>query len=91
MRRRDLMAIFGGMAMAWPLRALAQAPAKVYRLGMLTTGAPDGGIFGTEFVHGLALHGYTPDQNLVLERRGAEGHADRVPQLHPGFQFELRH
>jgi putative tryptophan/tyrosine transport system substrate-binding protein len=81
MRRRDLIALLGGTAMAWPLRSLADTPAKVYRLAMLTTGAPDGGIFGTTLVRGLALHGYTPDQNLVLERHGAEGHADRVPQL----------
>jgi len=32
-------------------------------------------------MHGLAQHGYTQGANLVFERRGAEGHLDRLPHL----------
>jgi putative ABC transport system substrate-binding protein len=81
MKRRDFAALLGGSAAAWPLRALAQAPAKVYRVGLLNPAGLDAGPFEAALIRGLAQHGYVPDRNLTLERRGAGGHPDRLPQL----------
>jgi putative ABC transport system substrate-binding protein len=36
---------------------------------------------GVALLRGLAQHGYTLGQTLALERRGAEGHPDRLPAL----------
>jgi putative ABC transport system substrate-binding protein len=36
---------------------------------------------GAALLRGLAQHGYTLSRNLALERRGAEGHTDRLPHL----------
>jgi putative tryptophan/tyrosine transport system substrate-binding protein len=77
--RREFIAGIGGAA-AWPLGLRAQ-PAKVYRIGLLNSGGLGAGPFEASFLRGLANHGYTPGRNLVLERRGAEGHSDRLPQL----------
>jgi putative ABC transport system substrate-binding protein len=83
LKRRDLITLLGGTAVVWPLRALAQTPAKVYRVGLLGAGAPiaDNSPQGAPLIRGLARHGYALDRNLAFERRGAEGHVDRVPQL----------
>jgi putative ABC transport system substrate-binding protein len=69
--------------MAWPLRVRAQTSAKVYRVGLLAAGAPiaDNSPIGVPLIRGLAKHGYALDKNLTFERRGAEMHVDRLPQL----------
>ena len=81
MKRRDFITVLGGTAVAWPLRALAQTPAKVYRVGLLNPGGLDAGPFEAALIRGLTQHGFAPDKNLSLERRGAGGHADRLPHL----------
>jgi putative ABC transport system substrate-binding protein len=83
MRRRDLITLAGGVALAWPRRAHAQTPAKVYRVGLLGAGAPiaDNSPNGAALIRGLARHGYALGRNLAFESRGAEGHMDRLPQL----------
>jgi len=63
--RRTCLTLLGGAAFAWPHAVLAQPPAKVARLGVLSG----------------AQHGYTLGQNVALERRGADGHPDRLPPL----------
>src|SRR5262245_11036190 len=81
-RRRELILALTGVA-AWPLRAVAQAPAKVYRIGLLSTGAPltTTHPFWIPLVRGLAGHGYELGRNLELKSRGAEHHLDRLPKL----------
>jgi putative ABC transport system substrate-binding protein len=81
MRRRDFMTLAGATAAASPPAALAQAPSKVYRIGLLNITGPDGGPFEAPFLRGLALRGYVPGRNLTVERRGAGGHADRLAGL----------
>lgn len=78
----DLVAFLGGTAAALPFQALAQTPAKIYRVGLLGLGAPiaDDSPIGAPIIRGLARHGYSRERNLALERRGAEMHADRLPQ-----------
>jgi ABC-type uncharacterized transport system substrate-binding protein len=81
--RRTCLALLRGAAVAWPCAVLAQAPAKVSRLGVLSGGVPvaDASPVGAALLRGLAQHGYTLGRNLELERRGAEGHPDRLPHL----------
>jgi putative tryptophan/tyrosine transport system substrate-binding protein len=66
--------------------ALLQAGAfaqsgKVYRVGLVAVGAPDTGILGTGMVRNFTQRGYVVDQNLVFERRAAQGKVDRLPGL----------
>jgi putative ABC transport system substrate-binding protein len=68
---------------AGPL-AEAQSPGKIYRLGMLSPAAPPasshrGGM--TLIPVALRELGYVEGQNLVVERRFAEGKLDRLPAL----------
>ena len=81
--RRTCLTLLGGAAVAWPHAVLAQPPAKVARLGVLSGGAPvaDASPVGAALLRGLAQHGYTLGQNVALERRGADGHPDRLPPL----------
>ena len=81
--RRACLTLLGGAAVAWPRAVLAQIPVKVSRIGVLSGGAPlaDASPFGAALLRGLAQHGYTLGRNLALERRGAEGHLDRLPRL----------
>src|SRR6478736_5540282 len=82
MQRRDFIVLFGGLAAAVPLAALAQT-AKVYRVGTLTPGPPVSSTAdrGAVLFDGLAKRGYVLGQNLIHEARGAAGKLERVPQL----------
>ncbi len=80
MRRREFITLLGGAAIAWPRVAIGQNPA---RIGLLSSGAPvaDNSSQGTALIRGLAGHGYELGRNLILERRGAEAHMDRLPRF----------
>jgi putative ABC transport system substrate-binding protein len=60
--------------------ALAQS-GKVYRVGLVIAGAPDTGILGPGMVLNFTKRGYVVDQNIVFERRAAQGKVDRLPGL----------
>jgi putative tryptophan/tyrosine transport system substrate-binding protein len=74
MKRRDfLLAVTGGLA-ALPLRARADAPGKIWRIGFLAHGNES---FYDALFEGLATLGYVEGKNLLVERRYAEGHSER--------------
>ena len=81
--RRTCLTLLGGAAVAWPYAVRAQSLATGARLGVLNGGAPvaDASPVGAALLRGLAQHGYTLGRNLEIERRGAEGHPDRLPAL----------
>ena len=83
MRRRDFIALVGSMTVAWPIAVTGQTASKVYRIGVLNPGDTfsDTSYFGAAIVRGFAKQGYTLDRNLLLERRGAQGHMDQLPRL----------
>jgi putative tryptophan/tyrosine transport system substrate-binding protein len=78
MRRREFISLLGGGAVAWPLAARAQQASKTYRIGFL---ANDPTIpsqpAGKAFLDGLKENGFIEGQNLIIERRFAEGKLDR--------------
>jgi putative ABC transport system substrate-binding protein len=76
-RRRFLLTSVVG-ALAEPLAALAQQAGKVYRLGILSPGAPPPIVHVIEVLREL---GYVEGQNLAVERRYAEGKTDRLPRM----------
>ncbi|MEK7714662.1 MAG: hypothetical protein AAB387_04330, partial [candidate division NC10 bacterium] len=67
--------------LAAPLAAEAQQAAKVHRVGVILTTSPVSEMAGPEpahpyiraFVHALRALGHVEGQNLILERRSAEG------------------
>jgi putative ABC transport system substrate-binding protein len=82
MRRRNLIALLGGAAVAWPLGALGQQNA-VPVVGVLGAGSP-GGFWGELFAafgEGLGTVGYSEGRNGTIETRWAEDHNDRLPAL----------
>lgn len=77
MRRRDFITLIGVTAVAPPLVALAQTPAKIYRVGVLGL-ANDKSPFEAPLIRGLARHGYTLNKNLEVERRAPQHLAEVV-------------
>jgi putative tryptophan/tyrosine transport system substrate-binding protein len=78
MRRRDFIALLGGGVASWPLDAFAQPSGKIWRMGFLAQGYEK---FYDALFDGLRDFGYVEGQNLVVERRYAEGHAERFPEF----------
>src|SRR6202795_4506921 len=63
---------------AWPLRALAPESGKIWRMGFIAQGSEQ---FYDAMFDGLRELGYVEGRNLMVERRYAEGHADRFPEF----------
>jgi putative ABC transport system substrate-binding protein len=87
--RRDLIALLGSTAAAWPLAARAQHPAR-YRIGHLAIAAPTDTpppppANWNAFVQGLREVGYVEGQNAAFEHRSAHDQ----PELFPKLALEL--
>ena len=87
-RRRKLLTAFGLCALAAPLAAFAQQPAKVWRIGFFYFGsrqsAMDTGRYQL-FLQGMRDLGYVEGKNFVIEARFADG----VNQSLSGLAAEL--
>jgi len=75
MRRREFITLLGGGAVAWPLAARAQQPAKVPRIGII-----DDAPIWDYFRQGLRDLGYVHGQNIIIEYRSAQGEPERLAQ-----------
>jgi putative tryptophan/tyrosine transport system substrate-binding protein len=76
MQRREFITFLGGAAAAWPLTAHAQ---QHFRIGLLNTGADP--FFVATFMGKLEELGYQEGKNIVVERKFAEGNAERLKEF----------
>ena len=72
------MTVLGGAAVAWPLAAHAQQPGKVWRMGFIAHGHES---FYDALFEGLREYGYEEGRNLIVERRYAQGQAERFKEF----------
>jgi putative tryptophan/tyrosine transport system substrate-binding protein len=81
MRRRAFL--YGSVGMlAVPFAVEAQQAGKVNRIGYLSAGSPESQEhLNQAFLRGLKGLGWIEGQNLVVERRWAEGKNERLPAL----------
>jgi putative ABC transport system substrate-binding protein len=78
MKRREFICLLGGATAAWPFDARAQQPGKIWRIGFIAHRYEK--FYGPLF-DGLRELGYVEGQNLVIERRYAEGRTERFQEF----------
>jgi putative ABC transport system substrate-binding protein len=81
LKRREFITLVGGAAMAWPLGAGAQQPAKVPRVGILSPAASETAATLTAFREGIRDLGYIEGQTIALDFRLSKGITDTLPAL----------
>ena len=84
MRRRELITLLGGAALASPMAPLAlrAQPASMPVIGYLASGsADDQKNLVAATLQGLKEAGFTAGQNVSVEFRWADGRYDRLPTL----------
>jgi putative tryptophan/tyrosine transport system substrate-binding protein len=80
-RRREFIALLGGMALARPLAVQAQQPAMPV-IGLLHPGSPEANArYIAGFRKGLAESGHIEGRNVSIEYRWGHGETTRLPEL----------
>jgi putative ABC transport system substrate-binding protein len=75
MNRREFITLLGGAA-AWPLAAHAQ---QRFKIGLLDAGL--GAAFTVPFMRKLGELGYVEGKNVAIERKSAQGSAERLNEF----------
>jgi putative tryptophan/tyrosine transport system substrate-binding protein len=86
--RREFITLLGGAAIGC-VNISDALSSKVYRVGLVFSTSPVAEMTGSEpdhpnasaFVHALRRLGYVEGENLILERRSAEGHFERYREI----------
>jgi putative tryptophan/tyrosine transport system substrate-binding protein len=85
MRRRDVITLASGATLVWlPFAWAQQASQKVWRLAFLLTDSWESEVqraLFDVFRDELRKLGYTDGKNLLIDRRAAEGHIERLDPL----------
>src|SRR5262245_7515695 len=85
MRRREFITLLGGavaLALAWPLRAVAQVSGRRPLVAWLSLGERTASwSFVEAFLRGMRDFGYTEGNNLDFVPRFADGYIERLPAL----------
>ena len=81
MRRREFIALLGGVATAWPFGAQAQQTAMPVIGFLRSTSAADSTNFVTSFRQGLKETGFIESNNVAIEYRYADDRLDRFSVL----------
>src|SRR6516225_9595160 len=81
MRRRDFIAVLGGAAIAWAWEARAQQLAMPVVGYLCVQSLESRADLLTAFRQGLNETGYFEGQNITIEYRPADDHAERLPTL----------
>ena len=86
LNRREVIALLGGAAAAWPLIARAQQPGKVRTIGFLGAATPSA---ASQWVAALVLRlrelGWIEGRTLAIEYRWAEGNNNRLAEIAAEF------
>jgi putative ABC transport system substrate-binding protein len=80
MKRREFISLLG-VALAPPLGARAQQPAKVPRVGILSPAASETAATLTAFREGIRALGYIEGKTIALDFRLSKGNLDALPAL----------
>ena len=82
MIRREFIMLVGGAAVAWPLGARAQQPAKRPTIGFLGVSTSAAWSHWTAaFLGRLSELGWTEGRNVAIEYRWAEGRVERSVEI----------
>ena len=85
MRRREFITLLGG-AVAWPLAARAQQPAKLPTIGFMgQTTRSAAGEWTAAFVQRLRELGWIDGRNVAIEYRWGEGRDERFAEIAAEF------
>jgi putative tryptophan/tyrosine transport system substrate-binding protein len=78
MKRRAFITLLGGAAAVWPVTAGAQHAGKMWRIAFITQAETN--IYEALFER-LRELGYVEGQNIIIERRYAEGRAEKFQEF----------
>ena len=81
MRRREFIALLGGVVVAWAPAARAQQP-KMPTIGYLSSSS-EGQVVAQSaaFRRGLSEVGFSEPRNVIIDFRWAEGRYERLPGM----------
>ena len=86
MRRREFITLLGGAAVAWPLAARAQQPAKLPTIGFLGAATSSARANGSPLLcSGLRELGWIEGRTVAIEYRWAEGRDERFAEIAAEF------
>src|ERR1043166_6998039 len=84
MRRRDFIAVLGGIAVASPFAARAQQVGKPPHVGVLVSASPPHP-FADAFLRGLRTLGYSEGGNITVNFHYTGGRSDRAGEIATGL------